>query len=512
MLVRLVWMLALALPAAAQDAPEPIVFAALGDVPYSNPEYPLLEKQLASLAGQVDFAVHVGDIKPGTMPCLETIYVAVAKILEESPVPCFVLPGDNEWNDCLKPAEAKELWVKHLARLDARWTADWGVTRDEQVPGTFCFERQGVLFLGLNLLGGRVDDAEEWKQRHARMAKWVEASWKAHPETRAMVVFGHAQPSAKHQDFFDAFTGSVIRYGKPVLYLHGDGHLWTWAPDFGPANLLRVQVDQGAIAPPVRVTVTHDPDRPFRIDRRLDIGPPIATKPIPFTHAHNDYEHPRPLLDALDQGFTSVEADVFLRNDALMIGHTWLDLRRGRTLEALYLEPLWQRFQDEGTIIRSERPFQLLIDFKTDASPTWAALQKKLEPYRPMLTRIENGELVTGAVTIAISGNRPVKEILEAKDTSALLDGRLGDWRRKGFDPQRFALVSTSWSEHFPNGSWDEAKQQKLEALAQECHQHNMTLRFWGTPDDPAVWKRLRAARVDWLQADDLVKLRQFRR
>src|SRR6478672_5812077 len=33
--------------------------------------------------------------------------------------------------------------------------------------------------------------------------------------------------------------------------------------------------------------------------------------PLANAHAHNDYEHARPLYDALDQGFTSVEADVY---------------------------------------------------------------------------------------------------------------------------------------------------------------------------------------------------------
>ena len=38
--------------------------------------------------------------------------------------------------------------------------------------------------------------------------------------------------------------------------------------------------------------------------------------PLRQAHAHNDYEHPRPLLDALDHGFCSVEADVFLTDGA----------------------------------------------------------------------------------------------------------------------------------------------------------------------------------------------------
>ena len=39
---------------------------------------------------------------------------------------------------------------------------------------------------------------------------------------------------------------------------------------------------------------------------------PSSPTPLPRAHAHNDYEHPRPLLDALSHGFCSVEADVHL--------------------------------------------------------------------------------------------------------------------------------------------------------------------------------------------------------
>src|SRR4051812_44226103 len=47
-----------------------------------------------------------------------------------------------------------------------------------------------------------------------------------------------------------------------------------------------------------------------------------APTPLKNAHAHNDYLHPRPLFDALDQGFTSVEVDVFLVNGQLLVGHT----------------------------------------------------------------------------------------------------------------------------------------------------------------------------------------------
>src|SRR5262245_45294116 len=70
--------------------------------------------------------------------------------------------------------------------------------------------------------------------------------------------------------------------------------------------------------------------------------------PLPQAHAHNDYEHKRPLLDALDNGFCSVEADIFLVNGELLVGHTSKDLRPERTLEKLYLDPLRQRVKANG--------------------------------------------------------------------------------------------------------------------------------------------------------------------
>src|ERR1043165_7084012 len=55
-------------------------------------------------------------------------------------------------------------------------------------------------------------------------------------------------------------------------------------------------------------------------------------------HAHNDYEHARPLLDALDHGFASVEADVWLVNGRLLVAHDEEAVRPDRTLQSLYLD------------------------------------------------------------------------------------------------------------------------------------------------------------------------------
>ena len=47
----------------------------------------------------------------------------------------------------------------------------------------------------------------------------------------------------------------------------------------------------------------------------------VMGEPHPAAHAHNDYEHDRPLLDALEHGFTSVEADVWLVDGELRVAH-----------------------------------------------------------------------------------------------------------------------------------------------------------------------------------------------
>ncbi len=75
---------------------------------------------------------------------------------------------------------------------------------------------------------------------------------------------------------------------------------------------------------------------------------PAGPKPLPRAHAHNDYEHDRPLLDALGHGFTSVEADIHLVNGDLFVAHGPDEIKPERTLRSLYLEPLSTRIARNG--------------------------------------------------------------------------------------------------------------------------------------------------------------------
>src|SRR4051794_37993520 len=94
----------------------------------------------------------------------------------------------------------------------------------------------------------------------------------------------------------------------------------------------------------------------------LALAADAPVTPLKNAHAHNDYAHARPLFDALDQGFCSVEADVFLVDGKLLVGHTLFELKPDRTLESLYLDPLRERIKTNGgRVYRGGLPCWLLV-------------------------------------------------------------------------------------------------------------------------------------------------------
>ncbi len=248
-----------------------IRFAAMGDVPYRSEERIKLATDLLKLPADTAFVVHVGDIKPGTPFCGEGEYSSIAQILKGSPVPVFVLPGDNEWNDCGRPQRAWGFWMKHLHGFERQWPRFQNVVRQSEQPANFTFVRDGVLFLGLHIVGGRVHDAAEWTARHHQNLTWLQQHLLSPQDSsavRAAVIFGHSQPSEATAQFFRSFSDVAKMFDRPVLYLHGDGHRWVKNRPFKAKNLLRVQVDLGGKAPPVIVSVKRDVNDPFDFDRR----------------------------------------------------------------------------------------------------------------------------------------------------------------------------------------------------------------------------------------------------
>ncbi len=242
-------------------------------------------------------------------------------------------------------------------------------------------------------------------------------------------------------------------------------------------------------------------------------APPSPIVPLRHAHAHNDYEHPRPLFDALARGFTSVEADIFLSRGQLLVGHTRLELRPERTLERLYLEPLRQRArQYGGRIYANDSPFYLLIDIKTEAKTTYEVLAPLLARYSDILSTTSDGKFQRKAVTVVISGNIPKAEIRAQTVRHAGIDGRSGDL--DSTEPAHLMpFLSASWFSQFRwrgDGPMPEQERQKLRDFVARAHKQGRLVRFWATPERESLWRELRAAGVDLINTDRLDQLREF--
>ena len=125
-----------------------------------------------------------------------------------------------------------------------------------------------------------------------------------------------------------------------------------------------------------------------------------APKPLRHAHAHNDYEHKRPLFDALECGFCSVEADVWLVEGRLLVAHDRNQVKPERTLQSLYLDPLRERARRNGGRVYPNGPdVILLVDVKSDAGQTYSALREVLKNYADILTVFRSGNVTTNAVT-----------------------------------------------------------------------------------------------------------------
>ncbi|GAA4125913.1 phosphatidylinositol-specific phospholipase C/glycerophosphodiester phosphodiesterase family protein [Knoellia locipacati] len=247
-------------------------------------------------------------------------------------------------------------------------------------------------------------------------------------------------------------------------------------------------------------------------------SPPRASvQPLERAHAHNDYEHDRPLLDALDHGFTSAEADVWLVDDQLYIGHDGPD--PARTLRDTYLAPLAQRFRENGGAIHRQgrEPFRLLIDVKSEGTAAWPVIERELSAYPQLFTAYKGGKVHERAVTAVISGNRDLTAMQAASKRFSFYDGRMGDLGGP-LPASVMPLVSDNWTKYFTwqgVGAMPEAERARLRTIVATAHARGQQVRFWATPDAAlpnreAVWRELVAADVDVLNTDDLAGLQRF--
>jgi len=244
---------------------------------------------------------------------------------------------------------------------------------------------------------------------------------------------------------------------------------------------------------------------------RLDAQVPALAN----AHAHNDYKHIHPLCDAMHCGFTSFEADIFLKRGRFIVAHISPLLKNKRTLEALYLKPLQDSIQKNGGLLYADyhTPVLLLIDIKTDAERTYAALKPLLEKYSAMLTRFENGAVKPGAVTVIITGNKPYKGISGKQTRYAFIDEPLTAIEKDQFNVSYSPLASMKYSGLLSwrgEGKIPAAEKEKLLHYTALAHAQGKKVRLWASPEKRAVWEALLDCGVDLINTDDLVGLKDF--
>jgi len=223
-------------------------------------------------------------------------------------------------------------------------------------------------------------------------------------------------------------------------------------------------------------------------------------------HSHNDYEQRIPFWTAYNEGFGSIEADIFLRNDTLLVAHEAKELNPQRTLEKLYLQPIEScvRKHNGFPYVDSRKQLQLLIDVKTDSINTLNKLVDVLKKYPSLINN--------NAVKFVITGNRPDERLFTSYPSFISFDGELfKDYSNEALT--KIVLLSDNfkqYSESNGKGIFTERDQHVLEAAVKKAHDLHKPVRFWGAPDFINAWYRFMHLQVDYINTDHIVALSSF--
>ncbi len=239
----------------------------------------------------------------------------------------------------------------------------------------------------------------------------------------------------------------------------------------------------------------------------LHLGrPSAAVLPLAGSgvHSHNDYAQPVPLTAALDAGVASVEVDVHLLNDRLVIGLDKDSLNAERTLVLEYLEPLRQRINaNRDKWIYPGQPGRtlvLLVDIKSEAKPTLERLRQELKDYADLLTTFDASYKIR-PLTVIITGQRD-KQGFAAGPRNVFGDSQLNE---PDTPYQIYPLVSDAWSNQFKwdgTGTMPADEVAKLKQYVTAAHRERRLVRFWNAPDTADCWRAQRDAGVDLIHSN----------
>ncbi len=226
-------------------------------------------------------------------------------------------------------------------------------------------------------------------------------------------------------------------------------------------------------------------------------------------HSHNDYMQARPLDEALENGFNSIEVDVFPVNGELLVAHSTNDIKPEKTIQSMYLDKLSTRAKaNRGEIYPgSKLTFWVLVDVKTKGEEAYMNFKTILDHYPELKASEGNSK-----VRFVISGDRAIASIAADKGKWAGIDGRFDDLG-KGYSFEQMPWISGSWNGFFPYKGESEfpfAHRVKLDSMIKAIHAEHRLVRFWGAPDTELIWSLHWKAGVDLVNTDHISKLKDW--
>lgn len=260
-------------------------FGVVGDIPYTRAQEAEYARVITDMnARELAFVAHIGDCmfdpRPyennpalARMPMTDENYAYVLGTFQSCRHPLVLTPGDNDWSDAVQFKKIKVDPLERLQKLRATFYPREGTLGQRSLPvqsqardpryaafvENLTWTVQGLRFATLHIVGSD-DNAqtsrEEHQTRQAAAIAWMQrafASAKAEASP-GLVLISHANPdfenrwtrsyasryarsvrgadaprapaATPYDPFLDALIEQMQGYSLPVLYVHGDTHIY----------------------------------------------------------------------------------------------------------------------------------------------------------------------------------------------------------------------------------------------------------------------------------------------
>jgi len=312
-------------------------FGIVGDIPYTRVQEAEYARVIVDMnARNLEFVAHIGDMmfdpRPyerdpalARMPMTDENYAYVLGTFQSIRHPVVMTPGDNDWSDAVQFKKTKVDPLERLQKVRSTFypkgrslgqrtlavESQSGDPAHAQFVENLTWTVQGLRFVTLHIVGSH-DNArtsmEEHKAREAANIAWLKKAFAAAKAQASpgLVIITHANPEfenrwtysyasryvrgvrgadapkkpepAPYDGFLDALIAQMQDYPKPVLYAHGDTHIFRIGkPLMNPKtsrffeNLTRLETFGWPDSAWVRVTV--DPTNPHLFEIHPEVTP-----------------------------------------------------------------------------------------------------------------------------------------------------------------------------------------------------------------------------------------------